>query len=350
MTPLLSREEAEQYGQISGAEVGLTRLSGGRKFADEFFDPKKALYEPEELTDLLGTRFLARKIKDVPPHVPSLDEVRSEVASPGRWTRLAPWPRRPPNSWPSSSRRRAARSRTARSRDIRVVTIPAIARKFTPFESLADPYPAWSEPEETPIPDVAYAGRGVPQGLLRPPAGLGRRRPQPARDVYYVMMLDRREPATFAALYAPNGDEFRYKMFATRTGGPPARGPLDGLAATTSRPRARLGARRRGQGEGSGEQPELRGSGIGRRLERRHSMSTIAPTRSTSPTPLADPPAPGLAPSEIYRFTVDQYERMGEAGILTEDDPVELIDGLVVTKIGQGAGARLGRRIRRRPS
>lgn len=30
----------------------------------------------------------------------------------------------------------------------------------------------------------------------------------------YVMTLDRREPATFAALYAPNGDEFRYKMFA----------------------------------------------------------------------------------------------------------------------------------------
>ena len=28
------------------------------------------------------------------------------------------------------------------------------------------------------------------------------------------MMLDRRDPATFAALYAPAGDEFRYKSFA----------------------------------------------------------------------------------------------------------------------------------------
>jgi hypothetical protein len=28
------------------------------------------------------------------------------------------------------------------------------------------------------------------------------------------MSLDRREPATFAALYAPNGDEYRYKRFA----------------------------------------------------------------------------------------------------------------------------------------
>ena len=37
---MLSREDAEHYGQISGAEVGLSRLSGGKKFADEFFDPK----------------------------------------------------------------------------------------------------------------------------------------------------------------------------------------------------------------------------------------------------------------------------------------------------------------------
>jgi peptidyl-prolyl cis-trans isomerase D len=28
------------------------------------------------------------------------------------------------------------------------------------------------------------------------------------------MVLDRREPATFASLYAPNGDEYRYKAMA----------------------------------------------------------------------------------------------------------------------------------------
>ena len=31
-----------------------------------------------------------------------------------------------------------------------------------------------------------------------------------------------------------------------------------------------------------------------------------------------------------YRFTIDQYQRMGETGILHEDDPVELIDGVIV--------------------
>ena len=65
-------------------------------------------------------------------------------------------------------------------------------------------------------------------------------------------------------------------------------------------------------------------------------MSTIAPTQPMSPAAPAGTPAQEFAPSELYRFTVDQYERMGEAGILTEDDRVELIDGYVVTKMGKG--------------
>lgn len=31
-----------------------------------------------------------------------------------------------------------------------------------------------------------------------------------------------------------------------------------------------------------------------------------------------------------WRFTADQYQRMGETGILHEDEPVELIDGVIV--------------------
>ena len=51
---------------------------------------------------------------------------------------------------------------------------------------------------------------------------------------------------------------------------------------------------------------------------------------------------------ERYRFTVDEYDRLGEAGILGEDDRVELIDGEIVmmTPIGvrHAAGAnRLNR-------
>jgi Uma2 family endonuclease len=46
-------------------------------------------------------------------------------------------------------------------------------------------------------------------------------------------------------------------------------------------------------------------------------------------------PAPGLAqlpPLPIYRFSVDQYPRLIAAGILGDEDPVELLEGLIVLK------------------
>ena len=65
----------------SDAEVGISQARAEAVSSPTNSSiPRKPLYEPEELTDLLGTRFLARKIKDVPPHVPSLDWVRSDVS------------------------------------------------------------------------------------------------------------------------------------------------------------------------------------------------------------------------------------------------------------------------------
>jgi Uma2 family endonuclease len=51
-------------------------------------------------------------------------------------------------------------------------------------------------------------------------------------------------------------------------------------------------------------------------------MATVAPP--APPPPPADPE---------YTFTVEQYHRMIEAGILSEDAPVELIDGVLVPKM-----------------
>ena len=36
--------------------------------------------------------------------------------------------------------------------------------------------------------------------------------------------------------------------------------------------------------------------------------------------------------SEFYRFTVDQYHKLGQLGIVTADDNVELLEGYLVTK------------------
>lgn len=44
-------------------------------------------------------------------------------------------------------------------------------------------------------------------------------------------------------------------------------------------------------------------------------------------------PIPWTPPMPIYRFTVEQYHTMIEAGILTTDDHVELLEGWIVPKM-----------------
>src|SRR5215831_15286794 len=40
-----------------------------------------------------------------------------------------------------------------------------------------------------------------------------------------------------------------------------------------------------------------------------------------------------MSPYPVRRFTVGEYHRMIQAGILTEDDPVELLEGWIVPKM-----------------
>jgi Uma2 family endonuclease len=47
-------------------------------------------------------------------------------------------------------------------------------------------------------------------------------------------------------------------------------------------------------------------------------------------------PPPGLAVAEIWRLSVEQYHQMIDHCILEEDDPVELLEGLLVDKHSDG--------------
>ena len=74
-------------------------------------------------------------------------------------------------------------------------------------------------------------------------------------------------------------------------------------------------------------------------------MATINPTHPTlSPAPLAsllpDSPAPSFpirleVLSRLRRLTVRQFDQMTAAGLIAEDEPVELIEGLLVTKMSR---------------
>jgi hypothetical protein len=216
VTRLLSREQEDQFGQIARAEVGIAKPSGGRKFAEEFFDPKKPVYEPEELTDLLGTRYLARKIKDVPAHVPSLEQVRSDVSLAWKISKTRALAENAAQLLAKELKKKGDILKESTVDGYRVVSIPAITRRqasFLPSRFETGP------PEESPIPDVSYPGEQFRKTYFSLQPGSVAVAPNQPRTVYYVMVPEHREPATFASLYAPNGDEFRYKMSARQEAG-----------------------------------------------------------------------------------------------------------------------------------
>jgi Uma2 family endonuclease len=56
-------------------------------------------------------------------------------------------------------------------------------------------------------------------------------------------------------------------------------------------------------------------------------------------------PDPAQVPSEpIARLSVEQYQRMGQAGILTPDDDVELLEGWLVLKMTKNPPHRIATR------
>ena len=60
----------------------------------------------------------------------------------------------------------------------------------------------------------------------------------------------------------------------------------------------------------------------------------LADGRPDSPEPATVAVSPGIE-LRLYRFTVRQFDQMIAVGLITEDDPVELIEGLVVTKMSR---------------
>ena len=66
-------------------------------------------------------------------------------------------------------------------------------------------------------------------------------------------------------------------------------------------------------------------------------MATVTPTPPIPPLPL--PP-----PDEVYRLTVDQFDRMVRNGSLDEDEPVELVNGVLVTRMPKNPRHRVATR------
>lgn len=68
-------------------------------------------------------------------------------------------------------------------------------------------------------------------------------------------------------------------------------------------------------------------------------------TIAISPPAISPPSRPSVPPDLIWPLTVDQYHAMIRAGILTEDDPVELLEGWLVPKLPKHPRHRVATRL-----
>jgi peptidyl-prolyl cis-trans isomerase D len=213
ITPLLSRDRAEKYGLISDAEVGLSRLSGGRRFAEELFDTKSSLYEPIELTDPNGRRYLVRKLQDVAPHVPPLADIRPEV--------LLAWKTEQARAPAEKAAKALAEKVKAAGGKIQgeiaeghpVITTDPVTR-LQPGLPLPGQIFETGAPRPAEISQLPSAGPELRDAYFGLKEGDVAVAPDQPKTVFYVLTLNRRIPATFSGLYAPNGDYFRYRSEA----------------------------------------------------------------------------------------------------------------------------------------
>jgi Uma2 family endonuclease len=71
-------------------------------------------------------------------------------------------------------------------------------------------------------------------------------------------------------------------------------------------------------------------------------------TAAIAPAPVAPstPPPPAPVPDDlVYRLSVEQYHAMIRAGILTEDDPIELLEGVLVAKMSKNPAHSTAKRL-----
>lgn len=203
VTPLLTRADAENYGRIASAEIGLSRFSGGRRFAEEFFDAKSQLMEPYEFTDAEGRRYLARKIEDNQPKVPPLDQVRTEV--------ISAW--KTDQARPLAEKDAKAFAETVRKADGKIVDDIVDGHAVIIVSPTTRLQPGGTG---SIMPEFLNPGDELRSAIFDLADGEVAVAANAPKTVYYTVAVDKRNTASVSTLFGPNGMYTIYQNETTR--------------------------------------------------------------------------------------------------------------------------------------
>jgi hypothetical protein len=210
ITPLIDRREAEHYGRISLARAGSGQSQDSKTFASTIFEPKTPLYEGFELNDILGDRYLVRKIADVPAHVADLKEVRDQVVRAWKLEKARPLAQKAAEELAAKLKAGGGEIKDSTISDRPVTTIGPVT-KLKPGMPIPSQFQFRRGPATlTEIPQIPEAGPALIDSLFALKPGEVAVEPDLPKSTYYVMTLDRRDPVSFMALMGPNGSMASY--------------------------------------------------------------------------------------------------------------------------------------------
>jgi hypothetical protein len=213
-TPLIDKDAAESNGRLSTARVTFGQGADRRDFADVAFDSRLPLYDSFELVDPLGRRYLGRRIADEPAHVEPLDKIRSQVVRAWKIEQARPLAKKAAEAIAAKVKAEGGTIKGLAVEDRPVIDIPAVT-KMRPGVPMPPQFPGDFQFQRGPavpteLPQIPRAGKSLVDTLFDLKAGQVAVATDLPQKSYYVMALDRRDPANFATLFGPNGSLSSY--------------------------------------------------------------------------------------------------------------------------------------------
>lgn len=208
-SPLLARPLAENFGTIGRARDGSGQSRGSRAFAEVFFDGKSPLYNPVQLFDAAGRRYLAWKVADAPAYVPALKDVRADVVAAWKLDRARPL---------AEKAARDLASKATKAGDLKKVAEPKPVITTEPIAKMSEGFyipPSTNLPSlPNLIPQIPDAGQTLLDAVfaLQPKAVVVE--PNRPKTIYYALTLNQRTPADFDKLYDTLGPQFELRREA----------------------------------------------------------------------------------------------------------------------------------------
>ena len=157
-----------------------------------------------------GRRFLVRKLKDEAPRTPALDEIRSDVVLAWKTQQARPLAEKAAQALADSLKKDPSKLVGEVIDGKPVITTQPVV-KLQPGLPLPGQFFQNGPPSPSDIPEIPLAGEELRDAYFDVRPGQVVVAHDQPESRFYVMSLNSRLDAPFAALYAPNGDYFRYR-------------------------------------------------------------------------------------------------------------------------------------------